>query len=88
MNSISLAEDEELLYPSEASSRSVTMEEATRVKADAMAIVKSHSNIEDRVGEVLDYTLEEEAALVRKIDLFLMPMLWLMYLFSYADRTK
>lgn len=30
----------------------------------------------------------EEKALVRRIDLLLMPILWLMYLFSYADRTK
>jgi hypothetical protein len=31
---------------------------------------------------------KEETALVRRIDLFLMPALWFMYLFSYADRTK
>lgn len=30
----------------------------------------------------------EEKALVRKIDLFLMPTIWLMYLLSYMDRTK
>lgn len=29
-----------------------------------------------------------EKALVRRIDTLLMPALWLMYLFSYADRTK
>ena len=34
------------------------------------------------------YTPEEEKALVRKIDLVLMPMMWLMYLLSYLDRTK
>lgn len=32
--------------------------------------------------------IAEEKRLVRKIDLFLMPTIWIMYLFSYADRTK
>lgn len=31
---------------------------------------------------------EEEKKLVRKIDLFILPMMWLMYLLSYMDRTK
>lgn len=31
---------------------------------------------------------EEERKLVRKIDLFLLPTIWLMYLLSYVDRTK
>lgn len=30
----------------------------------------------------------KEKALVRKIDLFLLPTIWLMYLLSYVDRTK
>lgn len=30
----------------------------------------------------------EERKLVRKIDLFLLPTIWLMYLLSYVDRTK
>ena len=30
----------------------------------------------------------EEKALIKKIDLFLLPTLWLMYLLSYIDRTK
>lgn len=34
------------------------------------------------------YTPQEEKALIRKIDLVLMPMIWLMYLLSYLDRTK
>lgn len=29
-----------------------------------------------------------ERALVHKIDLFLLPTIWLMYLLSYVDRTK
>lgn len=36
----------------------------------------------------LTWTPEEEKALVKKIDLFLLPTIWLMYLLSYMDRTK
>jgi hypothetical protein len=35
-----------------------------------------------------DDMVAEEKALVRKIDLFLMPTIWLMYLLSYMDRTN
>lgn len=31
---------------------------------------------------------EAEKKLVRKIDLLLLPMMWIMYLLSYMDRTK
>ena len=34
------------------------------------------------------WTPEEEKKLVRKVDLYLFPMIWLMYLLSYMDRTK
>lgn len=30
----------------------------------------------------------EEKKLVRKIDLFLMPCLWIMYILNYVDRTN
>ena len=40
--------------------------------------------VADRVEDRTD----EEKALVRKIDMSLMPIVWIMYLFSYADRTK
>jgi hypothetical protein len=40
------------------------------------------------VSEELTWTPAEEKALVRKIDLFLLPTIWLMYLLSYMDRTK
>jgi hypothetical protein len=36
----------------------------------------------------LTWTPEEEKKLVRKIDLFLLPTIWIMYLLSYMDRTK
>jgi hypothetical protein len=40
------------------------------------------------VSEELTWTPEEEKALVKKIDLYLLPTIWLMYLLSYMDRTK
>jgi len=40
------------------------------------------------IPEGFTWTPEEEKKLVRKIDLFLMPTIWLMYLLSYMDRTK
>jgi hypothetical protein len=40
------------------------------------------------VTSELTWTSEEEKKLVRKIDLFLLPTIWLMYLLSYMDRTK
>ena len=40
------------------------------------------------VTEDFTWTKDEEAKLVRKIDLFLLPTIWLMYLLSYMDRTK
>ena len=36
----------------------------------------------------ITWTPEEEKKLVRKIDLLLLPTIWLMYLLSYMDRTK
>jgi len=36
----------------------------------------------------ITWTPEEEKALVRKIDTYLLPTIWLMYLLSYMDRTK
>lgn len=40
------------------------------------------------VTQGLTWTEEEEKKLVRKIDLYLLPNIWLMYLLSYMDRTK
>ncbi|CAG5141296.1 uncharacterized protein ALTATR162_LOCUS907 [Alternaria atra] len=40
------------------------------------------------VADDFTWTKEEEQKLVRKIDLFLLPTIWLMYLLSYMDRTN
>jgi glycosyltransferase involved in cell wall biosynthesis len=47
--------------------------------------LKSLNNV-DISGYVPD--TEEERKLVRKIDFYLLPTIWLMYLLSYMDRTK
>lgn len=36
----------------------------------------------------VSWTPEEEKKLLRRIDLQLLPIMWLMYLLSYMDRTK
>ncbi|KAI9799877.1 MAG: hypothetical protein M1833_003799 [Piccolia ochrophora] len=43
---------------------------------------------EEHLSPELDFTPAEEKKLVRKIDLFLLPTIWLMYLLSYIDRTN
>lgn len=54
--------------------------------ADRKVMDASKDHLE--VSDELTWTPEEEAKLVRKIDLFLLPTIWLMYLLSYMDRTK
>jgi hypothetical protein len=43
--------------------------------------------VENVPGEA-SFTPEEEKALLRKIDMHLLPTIWIMYLLSYMDRTK
>ncbi|KAJ4984344.1 putative vitamin H transporter [Stagonosporopsis vannaccii] len=45
---------------------------------------KDHLEVSDEIT----WTPEEEQKLVRKIDWFLLPTIWLMYLLSYMDRTN
>lgn len=47
---------------------------------------QSEDHVEDI--ETSTYGEKEENALLRHIDLILVVPVWLMYLFSYADRTK
>lgn len=50
--------------------------------------VSSHEIENVNIAESVSYSPEEEKALVRKIDLTLLPTIWIMYLLSYLDRTK
>ncbi|KAJ8108799.1 hypothetical protein OPT61_g7919 [Boeremia exigua] len=54
--------------------------------ADQKVMDASKNHLE--VTEELTWTPEEEKKLVRKIDLYLLPTIWLMYLLSYMDRTN
>lgn len=55
---------------------------------DQVKGVSSHE-IENVNGtDEVSFSPEEEKALVRKIDLTLLPTIWVMYLLSYLDRTK
>jgi hypothetical protein len=46
-----------------------------------------HEHVEI-TSDGITWTPEEEKKILRKIDLQLMPIMWLMYLLSYMDRTK
>ncbi|TKA78638.1 hypothetical protein B0A55_02668 [Friedmanniomyces simplex] len=43
--------------------------------------------VEERMSQTMEQD-KEEKALVRKIDLYLLPTIWIMYLLSYMDRTN
>jgi hypothetical protein len=43
--------------------------------------------IEELTANAEQFALEEKK-LVRKIDMFLLPTIWIMYLLSYMDRTN
>jgi hypothetical protein len=47
-------------------------------------------NEEEANKALQDYVPDtpEEKKLVRKLDMTLMPMLWIMYIFNYVDRTN
>lgn len=58
----------------------------TKMADTTMAETKAEAQfneISGRRSESLTWTPEEEKKLVKKIDLFLLPTIWLMYLLSY-----
>ncbi|KAJ5111603.1 major facilitator superfamily domain-containing protein [Penicillium argentinense] len=55
-----------------------------QIKMDVTSEKIEHASID----ETPSFTPEEEKALVRKIDLTLLPTMWIMYLLSYMDRTN
>ncbi|KAJ9155240.1 MFS general substrate transporter [Pleurostoma richardsiae] len=62
----------------------------TKADDQARSLVEEHPNdgIVDVIADRVEHRTDEEKALVRKIDIYLMPIVWIMYLFSYADRTN
>lgn len=65
------------------SSRSLSIDRDN--KASRIQMVE---NVDKTPPSAPSWTEEEEKKLVRKIDLRLLPTIWLMYLLSYMDRTK
>ena len=61
---------------------------STRHSLENVDIKEMDSTKHIEVTSDFTWTSEEEKKLVKKIDLFLLPTIWLMYLLSYMDRTK
>ncbi|KAL5365160.1 major facilitator superfamily domain-containing protein [Aspergillus floccosus] len=61
---------------------------APSMDSDAKADISSTWVENAAVEPSVTFTAEEEKALVKKIDLCLLPMIWVMYLLSYMDRTN
>lgn len=61
---------------------------STRHSFEASDIKDMDTTKQIEVSEDFTWTPEEEKQLVKKIDSFLLPTMWLMYLLSYMDRTK
>jgi hypothetical protein len=60
---------------------------ATDLEGQGKDIASHELENVDAIGAI-SFTDEEEKALVKKIDLTLLPTIWVMYLLSYLDRTK
>jgi hypothetical protein len=61
---------------------------STRHSLEPIDVKEMDATKHVEIAEDFTWTKEEEKKLVRKIDLFLLPTIWLMYLLSYMDRTK
>lgn len=60
-------------------------------KEPTVEAVKQPGSEESEMAKDLDGFMPgsaEEKRLVRKIDLYLMPILWIKYVFNYIDRTN
>ncbi|CAI9626497.1 unnamed protein product [Alternaria burnsii] len=61
---------------------------STRHSLEPIDVKEMDATKHVEIAEDFTWTKEEEEKLVRKIDLFLLPTIWLMYLLSYMDRTN
>ncbi len=58
-------------------------------KGDIEHLDRNSAELKDPVQSfIYQPGTDAEKRLVRKIDIRLMPMLWLMYVFNYVDRTN
>lgn len=62
-----------------------TESESVKPRTSDVKDTAEHHEISD---DDFTWSPEEEKQLLRKIDTFLMPTIWVMYLLSYMDRTK
>ena len=60
--------------------------EMTETKKDVV-VDDENSELAEALRNYVPQSAEEKK-LVRKIDLFLMPILWIMYILNYIDRTN
>ncbi|KAJ5897146.1 Major facilitator superfamily domain general substrate transporter [Penicillium tannophilum] len=56
--------------------------------SDAAEDVKAEASHAERISELITIDPVDEKNLVRKIDLYLMPSVFVLYLFSYVDRAN
>lgn len=74
-----------LIFPTSHNTERVDMSKVSPVTAMSPTATPKHDDVVHTFASLntLTWTAEEEKKLVRKIDLFLMPTIWLMYLLSY-----
>ncbi|KAK5076233.1 hypothetical protein LTR51_001913 [Lithohypha guttulata] len=79
-----------LIFPTSHNTERVDMSKLSPVTVMSSTATPEHDDVMHTFASLntLMWTAEEEKKLVRKIDLFLMPTIWLMYLLSYMDRTN
>jgi hypothetical protein len=63
------------------------VENESTMKTDAQANDEYEKELQQALRDYVPGTVEEKK-LVRKIDLLLMPCLWIMYILNYVDRTN
>lgn len=57
------------------------------VREKMSPVVSTEPELAEALRRYVPHSAEEKK-LVRKIDLFLMPILWIMYILNYVDRTN
>lgn len=60
--------------------------EVTKIQAEIKHASQFHEVEDSQPDGEMSWTPEEEKKLLRKIDLYLLPTIWLMYLLSYMVR--
>ncbi|RSM15864.1 hypothetical protein CDV31_004806 [Fusarium ambrosium] len=64
-----------------------SLDKVSSVQMKEHGAQRADSELQQELHNYIPHTTEEKK-LVRKIDTFLMPMLWIMYILNYVDRTN